>query len=361
MPLMRDPITAPVLDEGRAFLNDLRAAFDRAAEQGVHEQTVRIAGRLVRFRVVGATLFERMTAAFGHLSAPDSGEPALTVRMWDSSTTGVTPPAPPWPNDAYRERGEIRHAFGFQAAFNMMSGVLSILDGDEATLWVRDADTLPLWETAAPLRTLLGWWVLTVGGQLAHGAAVGTELGGVLLAARGGSGKSTTALSCLDAGMHYAGDDYVVLTNEAQPSVYSLYASAKLVPANLETRLPHLASLAQEAGAESPGASPFDKVVLMLHEHFADQVVESMPLRAIVVPHIAGDGRTALSSLSARDVLQALAPTTVFQLPGSNAGSLELLSDIVTRVPGYSLAVGINLATNVEALADLIAREARVG
>lgn len=358
---MRDPITASVLDNGQAFLNDLRAAFDRAAEHGVHEQTVRIAGRIVRFRVVGAGLVERMTAAFAHLRTPETDEPDLTVRMWDSSTTGVNPPAPPWPNDAYRERGEIRHDYEFRAAFNMMSGVLSVLDGVDATLWVRDLEALPLWETAAPLRTLMGWWVPTVGGQMAHGAAVGTELGGVLLAARGGSGKSTTALSCLNAGMLYAGDDYVVVTDDAQPSVYSLYASAKLVPENLEERLPHLAALAQASGVEAHGQTAFSKVVLMLQEHYASQMVETMPLRAIVVPHIAEDGRTALSPLSARDVLQALAPTTVFQLPGANASSLDLLSDIVTRVPGYSLAVGTTLATNVEALSDLIACEAHVG
>ena len=358
---MPSPIAAPVTDKGEAFLTDLRAAFDRAAGHGVHTRTIRIAGRTVRFQVVGERLFERMTAAFAHLDAPDTEAPALTVRMWDSSSTGVPPPAPPWPNDAYRERGEVRHDYGFRAAFNMMSGVLSVLDGEDATLWIRDLDALPLWETAAPLRALMGWWVPTVGGQMAHGAAVGTELGGVLLAARGGSGKSTTALSCLDAGMLYAGDDYVVVTDEAQPSVYSLYASAKLVPENLKERLPHLAELAQASGIEAPGQTAFSKVVLMLQEHYASQMVETMPLRAIVVPHIAEDGRTALSRLSARDVLQALAPTTVFQLPGANAASIELLSDIVTRVPGYALAVGTTLSTNVEALADLIARESHAG
>ncbi|MEO0557089.1 MAG: hypothetical protein AAF170_02780 [Bacteroidota bacterium] len=355
---MRDTSEAT---KGDIFLRDLSAAFDRAADQGVHERMVRIAGRTVHFRIVGRVLLERMTAAFAHLSVPDTDTPTLTVRIWDSATTGVPPPAPPWPNDAFRERGEIRHSYGFQAAFNMMSGVLSILDGDEATLWIRDVNALPLWESAAPLRTLMGWWVPTVGGQMAHGAAVGTKHGGVLLAAQGGSGKSTTALSCLDAGMLYAGDDYVVITDEDPPSVYSLYASAKLVPENLEERLPHLAALAQASGIEAPGQTAFSKVVVMLHEHYASQMVETMPLRAIVVPHIADDGRTALSPLSARDVLQALAPTTVFQLPGANAASIELLSDIVTRVPGYSLAVGATLETNVEALADLIAREAHVG
>ena len=36
-----------------------------------------------------------------------------------------------------------------------------------------------------------------------------------LLAGRGGSGKSTTAITCVDAGMQYVGDDYVLLTRDA--------------------------------------------------------------------------------------------------------------------------------------------------
>ena len=237
----------------------------------------------------------------------------------------------------------------------MGSGVLSVLEagGTEATVWVRDAAALPLWETAAPLRTLLGWWPPSVGGTLAHGAAVGTERGGVLLAARGGSGKSTTALACLDAGLHYAGDDYVVVTGGAAPQIHSLYASAKLVPAHFEAALPHLA-----AHAEAPGADPEGKAVHLLHEAFEDPLAERMPLRALVVPHVARTEAPALTPLSPRDALQALAPTTVFQLPGAGGGTLSLLAEVVERVPAYALGLSHRLGANVEAIRVLIDREA---
>lgn len=353
-------VLSPTADRGAAFLGDLHGAFARAAERvGVIEQTVRIAGRSVRLCVAGRPLFDRMTPAFAHLVVPDPEAAALTVHMWDTASSGVRPPAPPWPADAYRERGEIRHDHDFRAAFNMMSGVLTVVEaGDaEATVWVRDAGALPLWETAAPLRALLGWWVPSGGGQLAHGAAVGTDRGGVLLTARGGSGKSTTALSCLDAGMRYVGDDYVVVTGGGAPAVHSLYASAKLVPGNLRERLPHLADLAQASGAEAPGADPFAKVVLMLQEHFGRQMAKRLPLRAILVPHVAADG-PHLAPLSSAEVLAALAPTTVFQLPGAGSGALDLLSDVVERVPTYALALGPDLGANVQAIRELIDREA---
>lgn len=350
---------ATLPDAGPAFLYDLRSAFERAAARGVVERTYRIAGQPVRLRIAGDVLAAGMTPALEHLAAPIDAEPALTVRMWDSAATGVMPPAPPWAADAYRERSDIRHDYDFRASFNMMSGVLSLLEaGDtEATVWVRDAAALPLWETAAPMRTLLGWWASSVGGQLAHGAGVGTERGGILLAAVGGSGKSTTALSCLNAGLLYAGDDYVLVEGGAEPTIHSLYASAKVVPSNLEARLPHLASLAQESGVETPDSDPFDKVVLLLQDHFPQQMAASLPLRAIVVPHIDPDGPT-VTPLSPRDVLRALAPTTVFQLPGAGSDSLALLSGIVEGVPGYALGVGPDLGENVDAIRDLIDREA---
>jgi hypothetical protein len=46
------------------------------------------------------------------------------------------------------------------------------------------------------------------------------------VAGKGGSGKSTTALACLDSPLVYASDHYCSLTNEPAPYVYSLYDSA---------------------------------------------------------------------------------------------------------------------------------------
>ena len=61
---------------------------------------------------------------------------------------------------------------------------------------LEDASRLPPWERACPLRALLTWWAAPERLLMAHGAAVGSGEGALLLAGPGGSGKSTTALAC---------------------------------------------------------------------------------------------------------------------------------------------------------------------
>ena len=96
------------------------------------------------------------------------------------------------------------------------------------------------WDWAAPLRAILHWWLGSHGVLQVHGGAVGTAEGGALVVGRGGSGKSTTALSSLAAGLRYAGDDFVAITTRPEPWVHSLYCSGKLDPGHLErfARLP---------------------------------------------------------------------------------------------------------------------------
>jgi len=63
-----------------------------------------------------------------------------------------------------------------------------------------------------------------------HGAAVSLNGKSILLTAKGGSGKSTTALSCFFAGMSYLGDDYVTVKSGDVITTHSIYSSTKLFP-----------------------------------------------------------------------------------------------------------------------------------
>ena len=63
--------------------------------------------------------------------------------------------------------------------------------------------------------------------------------GGVLLAGKGGSGKSTTALTCLNSELQYVSDDYCVVVAQPSPFAYNLYCTAK-VRADNTHRVPHL-------------------------------------------------------------------------------------------------------------------------
>ncbi len=118
------------------------------------------------------------------------------------------------------------------------------------------------------------------GKQLIHAAAVGTEAGAVLITGRSGSGKSTTSLAALRGGLYYLGDDYVVVGLEPEPTVYSLYSTAKL-NADQVGNLPEFAT-----HVSNEHALDEEKAVMFLQDVAAQQIRTELPLRAILVPRI---------------------------------------------------------------------------
>ena len=119
--------------------------------------------------------------------------------------------------------------------------------------------------------------------QLMHAGAVGYADGGVLLAGKSGSGKSTTALACLASDLLFASDDYVCVATTAQPWVHSLYSTAKLVPGNL-SRFPELSGK-----LSNPDRLTTEKAMVNVHAHFPAKVLSGFPIRAILLPR-AGAG-----------------------------------------------------------------------
>ncbi len=321
-----------------------------AALAGADERHFRIAGKRVCLRFAGPELPARLTPALDHLAAT-ANRSDLTVLLWDSASSGVPPVRAPWQIDAYTPRGDLRgHAMRrLRAAFSLGTCTLSMLDLERGLglYWMHDARDLPPWEQAAPLRTLLGWWAAADGAQLAHGAAVGIGDDAVLLVGRGGSGKSTTALACLDRGLRYAGDDYVLLraNRGAPPTVHSLYRTGKLRPQDLALRLPNL----RPRHLMTPD---YDKAVLLLGDD-GDLLADRLTIRAIVIPNVCPSG-TALRKASAIEVLKALAPTTLFQLPGAGKEALQTMGALVQRVPGYRLEIGPDLDEVVGAIRNLL-------
>ena len=255
--------SGPAEDRVLEFFDAMCAVHAQAvAIAGGEERHFLIGSKRVCLRFAGPALPTRLTPALDHLAvAPGSGD--LTVLLWDSISSGVPPARSPWQPDAYTPRGDLRgNASGrLRAGFSLGSSTLSMLDLERGLglYWMHDARQLPPWEVAAPLRTMLGWWAAGQGAQLAHGAAVGIGDDAVLLVGRGGSGKSTTALACLDRGLRYAGDDYVLLRPDGggPPTVHSLYRTGKLRPQDLALRLPNL-RLRRFA------APDYDKAVLLL-------------------------------------------------------------------------------------------------
>ena len=260
--------------------NVTQTVFEACEEVVFH---ARIAHQTVQIVCAGEALATMLTNSLSHLRTEDSS-PALTIYAWDSASTGVPAPNPPWEPEAHQAHGRIE---GYNTerirtanlppndGFNMLD-----LDRRIGLHWNASVDALNLHERSFPLRVILNWWAAEQGLSFAHAAAVGYPDGGVLIVGKGGMGKSTTALACLRSDLRYASDDHVLLRGAPAPYVYGLYHSAKLHPRQLE-RLPFLAPHVANSHEIVD-----DKALFFVQEAFPEAVATGFPLKAILVPRV---------------------------------------------------------------------------
>lgn len=336
-----------------SVLDTADQAFAPMAEGAGGEQrfTFTVAGRCIRLRFAGPALAASMSRAFAHLATPDA-DPDLEVLLWDSASTGAPEPVNLDGGDVrefWRDIGDRRLAVG-QAAEGWFTAV--DLDRGLGLYWYRDAAALPFYDVASPLRFVLGWWLGANGRHLIHAGAVGRTDGGVLLVGRGGSGKSTTCLSCLTSdSLRYASDDYTVLEPgdaARAPIAHSIYGSGKVEGAHVD-RLPHLRPTIWNATRLET-----EKATVFVVEDFPEHVIASFPIRAVVAPRIAGGRDTSYRSIAAGAALAALAPSTILQLTGSGQAALEPLVDLLRQVPSFALDLGEDVDAIPQAIDDLL-------
>jgi len=300
-----------------------------------------VAGLPVRFEFATEQLADVLTRAFAHLPECEHEAPAFTVVAWDSAGTGAPPP--PLPPDPDPGGPMWRRVLVDEPPLHAVSkpgpGELSVVERRKARAWYwcADAAAVPMWEQGTPFLHVLHHWLSSVGMQLVHAGAAGDEDGGVVFVGKSGSGKSTSTLACVDAGMRYAGDDYVVVATRPTPTVHALYSSGKL-DGDQVTRFPELASW-----VVNPEATADEKRVFFVADHAPERVAVSFPLRAVVLPRIAGRLGSGLRPATAAAALAALAPSTIFQMPGAAGVELADIADLVRAVPAHVLDAGSDL------------------
>jgi hypothetical protein len=338
------------------FFEQTSRGFDRATDQlGETSHDFRIAGRHVQVRFAGESL-ANLARPLAHLKCDADSQPAaddgLEILAWQSAE-GWSPPRPPWDFGRLAHGGAIAGLDDERVLVNF-SGDHDLLclyhrPTRRALYWLPDSRRLPYWETAAPFRILLHWWSQSFGGHVTHAAAVGRDGEGVLLAGRGGSGKSTTAICCVDAGMEYVGDDYVLLTNAPTPTAHSLYNSAKIHTAFLHRSMPQWRSrVAAEIGPER-------KSLLFLHECLRSQVRDRLTIRGVIQPKVAPLRVARITRQPQSLGVLAIAPSTMYQLPEARQASLSFFADFMRDVPAYRLDLSTDLSSAPRELSAFLA------
>ena len=187
-----------------------------------------------------------------------------------------------------------------------------------------------------------------------HAGAVGHADGGVLLAGRGGSGKSTTALACLDSDLVYASDDYCIVSNDVGPVVHSVYSTAKLKGHVDFERFPHLRERC--SNLELVGD---EKALLFLQDHYADRIVRGFPICAVLLPRVNHSPHARVTSATSAEAFRALAPSTLMQVPGAGPELLEALRRLLEAVPAFHLDLGPDPASLPPLIGEILASGVR--
>jgi hypothetical protein len=169
-----------------------------------------------------------------------------------------------------------------------------------------------------------------------------------LLSGRGGVGKSTTSLACLNADLRYVSDDYCLIAADPEPYAYSVYNTAKLHSDTVR----QISSVKPAVSARR--FDDTDKAVLFLYPHFAGKIITGFPLRAILIPVITGSRITTVTGASSGEALKALALSTMSQLAYAGQSSLSIMQKIVKEVPCYHLHLGRDLAAIPGVIAELV-------
>lgn len=347
-------------DRGLPLLFDhLLERFGRAAQrlgQSTHELV--IAEQAVRVHFAGSQL-NCLLRPLLHLVRGAEDHPAsdspLEIFAWESATSGLLPELPTWCARPVEHPAEVHrlnspdYAILFDANHRLF--VMYHRQTRRAVYWIPRAEDLPYWETAGPFRNIIHWWAGSFGGQLTHAAAVGQGGRGALLVGKSGSGKSTTALLSVEAGLEYVGDDYVLLTGGDDPTAHSVYSTAKMHTAFLQQAVPHWRErVAAEIGPDA-------KALFYLHETCPGQIRRSLRIESILQPRVTPQPAAHLEPQRQLAALLAAAPSTMYQLHDTPQATLSFLANFARQVPAYTLLLGQDLLSGPRQIAELLTDE----
>jgi len=351
-----------------AFYETFYAAFQEASANvgGAKDFYYRLAGQTIRLRFAGDALVPYLTRALAHLFVAPTENPDFTFCVWESLTTGR--PLPRLLADFNRHvthlpwlgiRGVRGEVFPYsveriQTSLHGEKDILTVSDRERKSCvyWTNDAAELPFYEIGAPLRMPLQWHFNTPNRQMIHSGAVGTEqLGGVLLSGKGGSGKSTTALTCLDSDLFYASDDYVLVDIEPEVAAHSVFQTAKVKTLQDLERFPRLKSWMMNAdGVAETGEKP----MMFVGEHQPEKIIKRLPIKAIVFPRFIAGADYRLEPVSQSSAFKAIITSTIMQTPFADKESLQMVTKLVRRVPSYLLAFGENQSRLPEIIKQIL-------
>jgi len=335
------------------FFKETASLFKDAVQAAgeVIDRFYRIGRRNIQLQFAGQALVPFMTPALEHLAVGPVSQPDLKVCLWDCHSTGISLPSLQWLADAKDIRAAMReyNTDSICTFIYHKQAALALLDTESniGLYGIQDTLNFPFGERSYPLLEIIHCWMRTQNIQLVHAGAVGRPNGGVLLAGKRLSGKSTIALSCLNSELLYANDDYSLVSTDPASYVYSLYNTAKTrIEKNELYQFQHLtpAFISEEN----------QKKLFYLQDICPEKITKGFPLKAVLSLTITNLAVPRLNEVSPSFALKKLAPSTMFQLHGTGVQDFKKMADLVKQVPCYNLEFGRDISTVPDIILKLL-------
>lgn len=314
---------------------------------------IRIANLIIRLRFAGDAMFSSIFPAFKHISV--SSEiliPDYTINIWDSLSTNVDFPKIPCSIKEIEIRGELRgyNSDEFESCYSTHSRMLSTIHHPSkvGNVCLMGDVKIPAFEVASPLRGIMHWILRRNKMVLLHTASVGTSMGSVLIAGRGGVGKSSTALRCLIAGMNYYGDDICGLSvQNGVPIINSLYCSGKVLSTD------YLNFTEMENFIFKHNETDYNKEVFLLND-FISKRENSHLITAIIIPYQNNSLEIGFEKISFAKALSIICSSSKFLLPGAGDEIFQVFSKVIKIIPCFQFNLGGNPKLIPEKINSLI-------
>jgi hypothetical protein len=339
-----------------AYFHAVTTAFAPATEHhGVVDLWLRIARRTARLRLASTRLHAMIAPVFSHLQTPPQQIADLTILLWDTASTGTRLPPLPTQTGERDRAGKPRNLcdLRFTTEHDPDTGQFWMFDRQAATavVWVNNVELIPIWDHIHPLRRLLHAWARGFGADLVHAGAVGIDGAGVLVVGPGGTGKSTTVLAAMAAGLMAAGDDYVLVDTGSPPTAHALYGTMRLHQAHLD-RFPTL--MTQHDHVFDEPWSGRAKVTSYISRHRPDRLTAELRLVGIVIPQVVDNESPEVTRETPARALLALAPSSLLQVDPTDATMFARLSQLCRLLPCWRLPLGPDPSRAADRLARLI-------
>lgn len=186
-----------------------------------------------------------------------------------------------------------------------------------------------------------------MGMALIHGAGVGVDGHGVILAGLSGSGKSSLASACLRNGMQYVSDDTMFLDKETNRA-YPICSTIHLAPKILE--------IFQEMGEEefSTRNGRGEKRHLDI-SFLADRFVQGLSMETLIVLRIEEGAEFGIRPVAWEKAVVPLVFSSAHLLgEAQNATAVRNILSCLRKLPAYEFYMSGNLRQNAEYLKKFI-------